>query len=658
MTVSQSVGGVTKMKADLKILRGRRSSVFLDKVPPLNCSNFRNYNFVMANNGEHEPAQARSKVYKRQSSSPFLKKPLPPPVIHRDEGAPSTSSQYSSIEGDDAPLGGKNENAIERHLTLVDLVAIGLGGTIGSGLFVLCGLVSHEYAGPATAISWAIAGFAACLSGCCYAEVSARIPLAGSAYSYSYVSMGELPAVLAAACLSLEYTAAAAAVARSWGDKCVLWITEEFGDHHWIHNYLNSDGIFSPLAFLISSVTVILLLNGIKESKQVTNFFTALKCALVLFMVTVAFYYTQPSNWTPFLPVQFGVAGVFRGATGTFFGYLGFDQVCGMGSEVINPKRDLPLSIMITLVGVTALYILATFALTGMQPWQEISSTSGFPAAFYALDAGIVGQITALGEIITLPIVVLITIMAQPRLQYAMSVDGLLPPLFQELDQHGNLWNSTAVAGVLMILTATLVPFEHLNDMVSCAVLCAMSMADSSLILLWHEPVSDPDSHLAERLMLSFHIASIVTSFAFTRLLDSQFGTAVAFTAGGCTIALVLGLYFWCPKSDIFGGRSSRHHYHKDQIRTDDGYFRTPFLPFLPCLGIFVNWYLIAQLEFIGLVGLICFLGLAVIYYFAYAVHHSVGNTTGWGHGEEEDTSSVSDESTKLVRTLSLTEMQ
>jgi amino acid permease len=140
----------------------------------------------MANDdGEPEPAHPNRKLIRRQSS--FLKKPLPPPV--RDEGVASTSSQYSSIEGDDAPLGGKNENIIERHLSLWDLVAIGLGGTIGSGLFVLCGLVSHRYAGPATAISWAISGFAACLSGCCYAEVSARIPLSGSAYSYSYVAM-------------------------------------------------------------------------------------------------------------------------------------------------------------------------------------------------------------------------------------------------------------------------------------------------------------------------------------------------------------------------------------------------------------------------------------------------------------------------------------
>jgi APA family basic amino acid/polyamine antiporter len=550
---------------------------------------------------------------------------------------------------------------MDRHLSLMDLIAIGVGGTIGSGLFVLCGLVSHEYAGPSAVISWAIAGFAACLSGCCYAEVSARIPFSGSAYSYSYVAMGELPAVLAAACLSLEYIAAAAAVARCWGDKCVVWVTEEFGDQHWIHSYLNTDGTWSPLAFFITSATVILLLNGVKESKKVTNFFTTLKVALVIFMVIVGSFYVQPSNWVPFVPAQFGVSGILRGATGTFFGYLGFDQVACLGSEVINPKRDLPRAIMFTLLSVTVLYIVATLALTGMQPWEEISSVSGFPAAFYALDAGIAGQVTALGEILTLPIVVLITIMAQPRLQYAMAVDGLLPPLFRELDQDGNLWNGTVIAGVLMVLIATLVPFDHLNDMISCATLCAMSMTDSSLILLWHEPASDPDSDLAERLMLGFHAAAIVTSFALTRLLDSWFGTAVALAAGGCMWAMAFGLYFWCPRASNFGGRSSRHHYHKDELLTDDGYFQTPCLPFWPCLAIFVNWYLIAQLEFVGLIGLICFLGLGVIYYFAYAAHHSVGNTTGWvqhpglrGNGEEEDALSMSNESTKLVRTMSL----
>jgi len=210
-----------------------------------------------------------------------------------------------------------SETALERHLSLIDLLAIGVGGTIGSGLFVLAGLVAHEYAGPSSVVSWAISGCAALLSGCCYAELSARIPLSGGAYAYAFVAMGELPAVLTAACLSLEYLAAASAVARSWGDKVVEWLTEMLGDGHAAVNFLGSSSAsFSPLAFLISSGTVVLLLNGVKESKKATNFFTTLKVSLVVFMVLLGFLHVQPSNWVPFVPPQFGYSGILRGATG------------------------------------------------------------------------------------------------------------------------------------------------------------------------------------------------------------------------------------------------------------------------------------------------------------------------------------------------------
>jgi APA family basic amino acid/polyamine antiporter len=281
----------------------------------------------------------------------------------------------------------------------MDLVAIGIGGTVGSGLFVLAGLVSHEYAGPSAVLSWGVAGLAALLSGACYAELAARIPLPGGAFSYAYVAMGELAAVLVAACLSLEYIASSAAVARSWGDKVVEWLTQEFGKQFWIQSLLGGFGSFSPMAFLISTGTVALLLGGVKESKQVTNLVTGLKVSLCLFMIIAGFVFVNPANWKPFIPAQFGAAGVLRGATGTFFGYLGYDQVCSLGGEAINPKQDLPTAIMFTLGFVTVLYMIATLVLTGMQPYQNISSVSGFPSAFYSLDADLCGQITALGEV-------------------------------------------------------------------------------------------------------------------------------------------------------------------------------------------------------------------------------------------------------------------
>jgi len=266
---------------------------------------------------------------------------LQPQQQHSPEGTANQMSHFeidgtASAAASAAPDGGgqsrpseangASEAGLERHLSLRDLIAVGVGGTIGSGLFVLAGLVANRYAGPSTVISWAVSGFAACLSGCCYAELSGRIPLSGGCYAYTYVALGELFAVVSAACLSLEYVAAASAVARSWGDKCVEWMEQELGDEHWIHDYLGTTELgpfaFSPLALVVSGGAVILLLNGVKESKRATNLFTSLKVLVVMFMIVVGCFYVSPKNWSPFIPPAFGVKGIFRGATGTFFGYL------------------------------------------------------------------------------------------------------------------------------------------------------------------------------------------------------------------------------------------------------------------------------------------------------------------------------------------------
>lgn len=318
---------------------------------------------------------------------------------------------------------------------------------------------------------------------------------------------------------------------------------------------------------------------------------------------------------------------------GTFFGYLGYDQVSCLGGEAIDPKRNLPLAILLTIVGVSVTYVLAALSLTGMQNYQEISPVSGFPSAFYALDLNVAGQITAIGEILTLPIVVLISLMAQPRLQYALADDGLLPQYFRKVDENGNLFNGTLFAGIIMVLIATFVPFTHLNDIISCAVLMALSMTDTSLILLWHES-PDVDSHVAEGFLVAFHGGALVASVSMTLFLDTVPGVASTVLGVGCMILAVYGIVVLCPRSATFGGQ--RLHYHNDELRTDDGYFRTP-TPYIPCLGIFVNWYLIAQLDLIGVAGLLGFLGLSVLYYIVYASRHSVWRTAQPAHVKTDE---------------------
>lgn len=190
--------------------------------------------------------------------------------------------------------------------------------------------------------------------------------------------------------------------------------------------------------------------------------------------------------------------------------------------------------------------------------------------------------------------VILVTIMAQPRLQYAMAVDGLLPSFFKELDSKGNLWNGTLFAGVLFSLISAFVPFAHLNDMISCAVLSVLALTDSSVVLLWHEGTESYPT-LPGQLMAIFHGLSLLTGVAAVNFYEDSLIGKVLTLLGSCGMVFTCcAIHWWCPKSLVFGG--GRHHYHEHDLHKEDGYFRTPLVPFFPCAAVAVNWYLISQL--------------------------------------------------------------
>jgi len=558
-----------------------------------------------------------------------------------------------------------SDQSIPRHLTLFDLVSIGVGGTIGSGIFVLCGFIANKYAGPAVSICWVISGLAACLSGVCYAELACRLPAAGSSYVYVYASMGELPAMLVAACLTLEYVVSGAAVARSWGDKMVRWMEDDLGiglgrgdkegqdglfHWSWLVGGRDGDGDgggFNVLAALVSATSILLLMNGVKESKRVTNFFTMTKVLLVVFMAVMGLVLMKPKeNLTPFLPPQFGLGGIFRGATSSFFGYIGFDELACMSHEAINPQRNMPLSIVYTLGIVTLLYVAAALALTGMQPYTDISDVSGFPSAFQSNDMNWAAQIAAFGEVFTLPIVVLISIMAQPRLQYALAKDGLLPPIFARVDENGNLWWGTVIAGIAMVLIASFVPFHHLNDMICAGILIAFAMTDSSLVLMRYDS-PDNDEGLVDRLLPWINLTCFLWSVSVTHFWDYLLGKVVALV---CTYKLIQSMYrliYKCTPSETFGGKTRlSKNGLGDMSMSNRDYFKTPLMPYIPCLGIFVNFYLVAQLDLLGIGLLLAYLGVVTLFYFSYGIRHSVGNNGGWG--TDDDHSFDSDEGSSL----------
>lgn len=355
------------------------------------------------------------------SSNPWIQKPLYKLQQNDGNPEPSLTLNYGTYEYNNTHHNHhKTENIeenddndnfgheMERHLTLFDLTSIGIGGTIGSGIFVLCGLIAHSYAGPATFISWTIAGIAAMLSGFSYAELSARLPSAGSAYVYVYASMGELPAMVVAGCLTLEYIAAASAVARSWGEKVVEFLLDDVGiveqDSHFLFKFImgpiatqvdGEERLFNPMAFLVSFFSVVLLMKGVKESKAVTNFMTMTKVGVVLFMTVGGLVLMKPENLKPMIPTQFGWAGIFRGATSSFFGYLGYDEICCIAGEAQNPKKNIPYSILWTLVICMSIYITAAISLAGMQPYELIDGVEGFPGAFYYNGVPWAAQLTA-----------------------------------------------------------------------------------------------------------------------------------------------------------------------------------------------------------------------------------------------------------------------
>ena len=506
-----------------------------------------------------------------------------------------------------------DHRALERHLSLFDLVSIGVGGTIGSGIFVLCGLIANQYSGPATCLSWAIAGVAAFLSGFCYAELSGRIPSAGSSYAYAHESMGEFVAFLTAACLTLEFLVSGSAVARSWGDKVVEWLNVELNAGPWASRILDPGYNINPLAFLVSACCTALVLCGVKESKLVTDFFTWTKVLLVGFMAIGGFLLLVPANLSPFIPPEFGATGVMRGATTSFFGYLGFDGICCVAGEAKNPSMNLPRSIMITLVFVTVLYIAAAVALTGMIDYTQISVSSGFPEAFAARGVMWAAQLTAAGEVFTLPVVVLISVILQPRLQYALARDELLPPMFCEVDHKGNLRKGVLFAGGLMSLIATAVPFRDLDDFVSAGILFAFTITNSSLIVMRRQsPTYRP--RLLGQLLVVFNVASLGMCITIAHAWKYKWGKIVAL------ILMILTALSWalikciCPPTAVFGGNRPIASTWEEGVQ----YFRTPFVPFIPCLGTIFNWYLVAQLEIGGILLLLTYFIVSAMYYLYY----------------------------------------
>eukprot|EP01035_Chromulina_nebulosa_P031379 gene31379-41830_t len=359
-----------------------------------------------------------------------------------------------------------------KTLNLFDLLCVGIGGTVGSGVFLLSGFIAREYSGPEVVISWLIAGIACSFSAVSYAELSCRIPSSGSSYAYVYVTLGEWPAFIAAWCLSLECGLSSSAVARSWGVKLQTYLRSAPVD----------DSGINLFGGLLETFCVAVFYGGVSIGQLTVNVFTSAKVLLICFMVVVGLFLWSPEFIATSPPA--GVTGILRGAAPCFFGYVGYDEVCCLSSEVADQKRTVPRAVFGTIFAVTVIYCLASVALVGMHDYRTLDLHSGFAGAFRDRGLAWAADITAIGELITLPVVVLVSFLAQPRIQFAMAVDGLVPQAFAALDRRGNLSQGILLSGVPCILLAFFVPFTALEELISAGVLLCFSLTDAALILL------------------------------------------------------------------------------------------------------------------------------------------------------------------------------
>src|SRR5579883_2538590 len=502
----------------------------------------------------------------------------------------------------------QGSHSLKRTLGVFQLTALGVGAVIGAGIFVLAGLGAH-YAGPGLMLSFVLSGLGCAFAGLCYAEFAAMIPLAGSAYTYAYSTLGEIFAWIIGWDLTLEYAMGASTVSSGWSNhfielldifhlKMPLWLAYD----HWTalrtaqseiakqmahaadpslvpgtqvfidktmaiiaahppeliqraHQLVNAPHIFGVdigfnlPAFLIALIITTILTIGIRESARFNSTIVVIKVSVVLFVIGLGIRYINVANWgsswSTFAP--FGFSGIGEGAAYIFFAYIGFDAVSTTAQEAKNPQRDLPIGIILSLLVCTVLYILVAGVLTGMVPWGDVNIEAPIARAF--LDRGLVSasHIITLGALAGLTSVMLVMLLGQTRVLYSMANDGLLPKKFFA-DIHPKFrtpWKNTILVGLIAAIVGSILPIDDIGKMVNIGTLLAFVIVCIAVMVLRRTNPSQPRP------------------------------------------------------------------------------FRTPWVPVVPILGIAFNGYMMYKLGWINWARLIGWLIIGLVIYFSYSRHHS-----------------------------------
>lgn len=410
----------------------------------------------------------------------------------------------------------KSDNRLKRVLGPWSLTSLGIGCIIGAGIFVVTGYAAHYKAGPALLVSFMVAGLACIFSAMCYAEFASMAPVAGSAYTYAYATLGELMAWIIGWDLILEYTVASASVAHGWSKYFqnfmgifhikvpTIFANAPFDFDPLKGSFAATGSWFDLPALVIVAIITIVLVIGIHESSRFNNAMVVMKVAVVLLVIGVGAFFIKTINWHPFAP--FGWAGLslfgktlwgqsgpdgapvgmLAGAAMIFFAYIGFDSVSTHAEEAKNPQRDVPIAIISSLVICTVLYIGVTIVLTGMVPYDQIDTDAPVAAAFERLGIHVGQFVISLGAVAGITSVMLVLMLSQPRVLLAMARDGLLPESFFGAIHHQfrTPWKSTILTGILVGVMASLIPLGILAELVNIGTLLAFVIVCTAVLVM------------------------------------------------------------------------------------------------------------------------------------------------------------------------------
>uniref|UniRef100_A0A1A9UXV0 Cationic amino acid transporter C-terminal domain-containing protein n=1 Tax=Glossina austeni TaxID=7395 RepID=A0A1A9UXV0_GLOAU len=541
------------------------------------------------------------------------------------------------------------ESKLARVLNVFDLTALGVGSTLGLGVYVLAGAVAYDKAGPAVTLSFFIAAVASAFAGICYAEFAARVPKAGSAYVYSYVTVGEFVAFTIGWNLILEYVIGTASVASGLSGYFDSLLGKKMSNALGSALPINVGflGAYPDfLAFAMVLLLTALLAFGVKESSFLNNIFTSVNLITICIVLIAGSINADPNNW--FIPVDkvpegfgkggfmpYGFAGVMAGAAKCFYGFVGFDCIATTGEEAINPKRNIPLAIVISLIIIFLSYFGVSTVLTMMLPYYDQDPNAPFPTAFESINWNTVKWIVTLGAVFALCTSLLGAMFPLPRVLYAMANDGII---FKKLSVVNNRTQTpliaTIVSGIFASIMALIFDLNQLIDMMSIGTLLAYTIVAICVLVLRYE-----DDLKAE----GDEIVLVTASTIFRQLFNfNSYRRPNVLSSSITKVSIVLFAVVcivWCSLDKVydFGSMPSIVSLSAltvililimiiiamQPISTIELTFKVPLVPVIPCLSVFANLYLMFQLDVFTWIRFLIWIALGYMAYFMYGIWHS-----------------------------------